>query len=597
MKTLLCCLVLVMMQALVATAQDAVREQLRLASTYERTGDMRSAARIYLEILDARPADNAAFAGVVRTLTSLGQFASLLPVLEQRDASQPTFELSLQLAVTYWKLGRQQDASTAWNTAIKRGGDDADAWAMVAESQAQVLATQLAIQSYRTARERGEDPTAHAAPLSALYIASGEIRQGAVEVLVEFDQSNDVYRAQGRLGAVMSTREGISVVGELLAANRDPEGSDRSRLRQWYFRETKNWKAALDETVEIDRKSNAKGQELMNFADGARRDGAYDVAIEAYDRVLAGSPTEQKRLTAVYSYARTLDAKLRAGTSFDKGDAKRIIDRYAGIVRDVPTHWYASSALYQMALLELDVLGNVDAGRDHLQRLVSQYAGTTAAADGALRLAKEYMLMDRFDAAETILANLGRTSNSETQPQRDMAMVMRGDLAVWRNRTDTAQQYYAAVAAIPGSPAANDALDRLLLLQLAEQDSAAVAMMHRADRASATGKMANAAAVYSEAASKARDAELRDRCRLAAAQAYVALRNDTAASAMLDMLIADVPETIFGDKALWTKAVIASRNNDVPSAVDALTTLLVQYPKSILLPTARERLRALRGDN
>jgi len=597
MTSLIFCIIVAVIGCLPVRAQDAVREQLRLASTYERTGDMRSAARIYLEILDARPTDEAAFGGVIRTLSALGQYSSLLPVLEQRAARQPSFELSMQMAVTYWKLGRQQDASTAWNNAIDLGGKDADAWAMVAESQAQVLATSLAIESYMRARTLRDDPTAHASALASLYIASGDVAKGAKEVLVDYDLTNDLYRAQGRLGAVMSTQEGISIVGKLLTPDQDPEGSNRSRLRQWYFRETKNWKAALDVTVEIDRATNAKGQELMNFADGARRDGAYDVALQSYDLVLAIAPTEQKRLTAVYSYARTLDAKLRAGTTFDKSDAQRIIDRYAGIVRDVPTNWYASSALYQMALLELDVMGNTDVGRDHLQRLVNQYAGTPAAADGALRLAREYMRMQRFDAAESILANLGRTNNSDTQSQRDQAMVMRGDLAAWRNSIDTAQQYYAAVAAVPGSAAANDALDRLLLLQLAEQDSASVAAMRRADKAAASGNLGEAADVYRQASATARDEELRDRCRLAAAEAYVAVGNDTAATTMLDLLIADVPSTIFGDKALWTKAQLAVSNNNLPAAIDTLTALLVQYPKSILLPVARERLRALRGDN
>ena len=72
---------------------------------------------------------------------------------------------------------------------------------------------------------------------------------------------------------------------------------------------------------------------------------------------------------------------------------------------------------------------------------------------------------------------------------------------------------------------------------------------------------------------------------------------DTTAMTLLDAIIADVPETIFGDRALFRKAELALRRKDVPMAVDALTVLLVQYPRSILLPDARERLRALRGDS
>lgn len=588
--------VLLLCLGLPSQAQDGTRDKLRLAATYERTGDMRSAARIYLEVLEARPADNAAYEGVVRTLTALGQFSSLLPVVEDRAQRQPSADVSMQLAGVYWKLGKQQDAIAAWSRAVDQAGNDAEAWAIVAESQAAVLANALAIESFSRARDKQDDADAFAAQLSALHIALGNVEQGAQEVLKDFRSSNDLMRAQGRLSAIMSTSRGVTVVGALLDTETDQQG-DLARLRQWYYREVKNWKAALAVTIDLDKRNKAQGQELLQFGDGARRDGAFDIAIEAYETVLSGNPSEQRRLTAIYSYARTLDQKLRTGTTFDKRDAQRIIDRYAGIVRDFPTHWYASNALYQMALLEIDILSNTDTGRDLLQRLVNQYKGTQAAADGALRLARLYIAAEQFDIADQYLVGLSRTTSSETQAQRDVALVMRGDLAAWHGRIDSAQNYYAKVAAVPGSTAANDALDRLLILQLADQDSAAVAAMRRADKLAATGKALAAAETYRAAAASARDSELRDRCNLSAAEQLMTIGQDTTAMLLLDAIIVDVPETIFGDRALFKKAELAIRRRDVPTAVDALTVLLVQYPRSILLPDARERLRALRGDS
>lgn len=588
--------VLLLYVGLPIQAQDAARDKLRLAATYERTGDMRSAARIYLEVLEAKATDNAAYEGVIRTLTALGQFSSLLPVIEDRERRQPSADVSMQLAGVYWKLGKQQDAIAAWSRAVDQAGNDAEAWAKVAESQAAVLANAIAIESFLRARDKQDDADAFAAQISALYIALGKVEQGAEEVLKDFRSSNDLMRAQGRLSAVMSTPEGVAVVGALLDSEADEQG-DLARLRLWYYREVKNWNAALAVTIDLDKRSKAQGQELLQFGDGARRDGAFDIAIEAYETVLAGNPNEQRRLTAIYSYARTLDQKLRAGSSFDKRDAQRIIDRYAGIVRDFPTHWYASNALYQMALLEIDILGNTDAGRDLLQRLVNQYKGTQAAADGALRLARIYIAVEEFDIADQYLTGLGRMTSTETQPQRDVALVIRGDLAAWRGVIDSAQTFYAKVAAVPGSTAANDALDRLLILQLADQDSAAVATMRKADKLAATGKTSAAAETYRAAASTARDGELRDRCNLSAAEQFMTIGQDTTAMTLLDAIIADVPETIFGDRALFRKAELALRRKDVPSAVDALTILLVQYPRSIFVPDARERIRALRGDS
>lgn len=171
--------VLLLYVGLPIQAQDAARDKLRLAATYERTGDMRSAARIYLEVLEAKATDNAAYEGVIRTLTALGQFSSLLPVIEDRERRQPSADVSMQLAGVYWKLGKQQDAIAAWSRAVDQAGNDAEAWAKVAESQAAVLANAIAIESFLRARDKQDDADAFAAQISALYIALGKVEQGA----------------------------------------------------------------------------------------------------------------------------------------------------------------------------------------------------------------------------------------------------------------------------------------------------------------------------------------------------------------------------------------------------------------------------------
>lgn len=72
---------------------------------------------------------------------------------------------------------------------------------------------------------------------------------------------------------------------------------------------------------------------------------------------------------------------------------------------------------------------------------------------------------------------------------------------------------------------------------------------------------------------------------------------DTArAVQQLDSLIAKVPSTLFGDKALLLMADILTDKHEIQSAVAALTTLLVQYPNSIYTPLTRELIRKLRGD-
>jgi outer membrane protein assembly factor BamD (BamD/ComL family) len=57
-----------------------------------------------------------------------------------------------------------------------------------------------------------------------------------------------------------------------------------------------------------------------------------------------------------------------------------------------------------------------------------------------------------------------------------------------------------------------------------------------------------------------------------------------------------VPESIYGDQSLWMLATVSEHKKDIKAAMQYLESLLVYYPRSILIPDARERIRKLRGD-
>ena len=111
-----------------------------------------------------------------------------------------------------------------------------------------------------------------------------------------------------------------------------------------------------------------------------------------------------------------------------------------------------------------------------------------------------------------------------------------------------------------------------------------------------TRQLSKAARTFADAAAAARSDEIRDRCHLAAAHAYVDAGQPSDADRHLEPIIARIPETIYGDRALVLTADLLEARGDREGAIAALTTLLVQYPRSILAPDTRERIRTLRGD-
>jgi len=567
-----------------------------MAEAYERSGDVRSAARIYQELYEAQPSNDIYYRGVVRTLITLGQEQSLRPIVEQRLQRQPDTRTSALAARLAWKTGDTVRAEELWRKAVELGEGSSDVYDMIAIDQRELGLYQRAINSLLKSRNIvGADDT-HARELAALYTVVGDVRRAMEEILRHYQRARDVNNVRGLISALMTTEESIGIVRSVLEAQSEDE-TIFLPIRQWFARETKDWETALRLTISLDEARNVRGQDILAFADGARADGRYDIALRAYEQVRNHPQASQGAvLSAAYGTARTLEARFRAGERPDPDEAKTIIELYKTIVREHPNSGLSAEALLQTARLQLDPLADNVSAIETLQRLINGFRGTVPAAEGQLLQARVFLGNRQFEPALAAVVDLSRMNQTHVANQRDRAELLLADILLVTGRRDSAAVVYQKLASNPSSVAANDALERSLLLTFAIDDSAGVAQFLKGFAANLTNDHVGAAEEFQKAATIARDRELKDRSYLEAAESLVRRGNDSNAEPLLRPLTERAPECIFGDRAYWLLADIAVRRGDIPSALHHLGNLLVNYPRSILVSDARERIRRLRGD-
>ncbi|MBC8124879.1 MAG: hypothetical protein H7X70_04020 [Candidatus Kapabacteria bacterium] len=588
-------LVLVSLSYSVKAQQSTERDRLRMAQTHERGGDLRNAARLYQELFAATPSSDAYFQGVVRTLGGLQQFAALLPLVESRAQAYPDVNTAILAGTLNAKIGNTASAEKWWSEAIALSDDDETTNVLIGAEQTLLLMNAQALKSYKAARAINGAPLVYGDEISQLYAATGDLKGAAREALAIYASDGEIIRAQRRLSVLLSYENGQEILATQLNAL-SGDGQEILRLRQWFYKQTKNWRSALEVTEKLDEQSQPRGQELLLFADGARMDNQFDIAIAAYGMIMKEGPDQRYRMSAAYGSARALEQKLRASSSITAAEARAIIEKYDEIIKQYSQHPLAAEALYQSAILEDDVIGNMDESRQRLMRLQNQWRGTTASIDGALRLADIYFAMGKDKDAESILQSVVAGPTNVSADRRDRAKLRLADIHFWNGKLDSARTLYEPLAATTGSVASNDALDHLLLINLAQEDSVAVVSIAKAEGLMVRRLYREAAALFSQASKSASQGELRDRAAINAARAYIDLRDDAAAEPLLESIINGIPETIFGDRALSLKADIQIRRGDKKGALLTLDSLLVNYPRSILVPTIRDRIRVLRGD-
>lgn len=597
-KALTVVIIVVVAAATVSYAQRVdERDQLRMAATYERGGDLRGAARIYQELLAGSPSNEAYFQGVVRTLSGLQQYDALLPLVETYASQRQSSDAGVLAGSLRARRGERDAAQQWWTRALDWSVDKEQTLVQISTEQRKSGLFDLALTSIRRARDLAGSAREHpySDELVSLLTLTSQYEEACNEIIEVFTTERDLYRAMRALTVVLASEGAIQYA--LAAVDRlSSTDEDYVRLQQWMYRQTKSWEKALATSEQLDRVTRSNGNEVLMFAEGARNDEQYEIALRAYDRVLAMSTDQRAKIAAAYGSVRTIEQQMRRSRELSVADAREIVRRYDDVIATYPQHPLCADALMHAARIEDGVLQQSDKARERLLRIQNQWRGTSTYAEAALLLATLYLAIGKDSEATEVLNALIVAPVVVVGDRRDLARLQLADMKFWNNEIPDARRIYSELAEVPSSVAANDAIDRLLLLDLAQDDSASVVKFAQGEGLFARRQYHQAYTTYMQISESARDLDLRDRASARAMESALAMRDDSLAVVPIRRVIERIPETIWGDRVLIRLAEIEERKGDVQAAITTLNSLLVAYPRSIFVPSARDRIRRLRGD-
>jgi tetratricopeptide (TPR) repeat protein len=576
-----------------ALGQANERDQARMAQAYERSGDMRNAARLYQELYAASPNNEMYFEGIVRTLQALEQLPSLYPIVEKHAKRTRSVQAYILAGTLAAKLSKPSERNEYWKQARDISGGEETTLVALGRAQLGVFLFQDALSTFLDARRQNGSLTAYQDEIITCLVSTGKIENAINESLTDFTDEQDVPIIVKRLSAVLANDGAAELLDRKLT---ELEASGPLlRLSLWFYRQQKNADKAMKAAQALDERSPTPGTELLAFADGARNDEQYGVAISAYRSVMNRTKDQRLQTSAAYGAVRALEQQLRASRSMTLDDARSVVAAYDDVISRFAQHPLAADALFYSALILDEILGNTDEAQRRLLRLTSFWKGAQIITDAAMRLADIYLVQGQDAAAREQLELVLKARNGVNE-KTDVARLRLADLELWRGNDSAAQSRYEDISNNPSSIAANDALDKLLLLQLRQEDSAAVALIVRAEEFFLRRKYADAVTLLTTRLETLRDKDLKDRGAYLAARSCIVLGDTLKAEPFLLSILQRIPESIYGDQSLWMLATVSEHKKDIKAAMQYLESLLVYYPRSILIPDARERIRKLRGD-
>jgi tetratricopeptide (TPR) repeat protein len=548
------------------------RDPLSRAFELERRGATAGAAEAYLEALTARPSDLAALLGLERALVALGRPADVLPSLRAtlgaNPASGPAWGVGIRVHVI---LGQSDSARAALEHWAALAPESEEPWRELGRALAARRDRATARRTYEAGRERLGRPDALAADLAELLTVEGRYPEAAREWVLAM-RSHDGYRhttltalapaLPGQRNGILETlRQGGSdaaaAAAALAARWGDPVGGFRM-LEATLPPEAPKAATLLREFIE-----------QLTPPESPAAHHAHAAALESLAARAGAAQAPRLRSDAARAYAAAGRAE----------DARRMLGALAAD-GTAPTTLQAGAAVTLVELL-------VEEGKlDEAGARLSEAADGIAAADRAglrRRIALGWARHGDIDRAER-LAGVDSTVDG---------LALRGRLRLFRG--DVAGARAALQAAGPFAGGREEAADRVALLALlapveVEQLPALGAALLAAERGDTAAAVAGLERTAAEVGAERGGAGL----LVLAGRMEVARGRDAEAERLLGAARA-APGSAAAPSALLELARLAIARGRPAEAIPHLEALILEHPKSALVPQARRLLDEARG--
>ena len=589
--------------ALVVAQPREEDRRYKLAQGYEESGDLKNAARVYLELHEADPQSNIYFEGVRRTLLAMLQFKELLPIVAGRKESHPNdLDLLTLHAELLHRTGQRDQARTEWATTIDLRPQDPMTYVIVGQSQTDVREFSLAIATYKQGREAIGGRSTFADQLAELFGITGRFQDAAEEYLgLLAENPSRLGMVMGGLSTITSTPEGVR--GAIAVAKRyadsQPENVPFMELLSWLYTEAGDDAGAFEVAKQLDQARRANGSNIYSFADRAFRTSRYQVAIEALDYFLANFDRNNPLyLSALYTYARALDARYHEVGSGDPKQAAGLVERYRTIVKETPNAPLVGDALLQIARLQSNDLDQPESALATLQELMAT-RNNSAKAEGLLLQGELLLRTGKLKDAQEVFVQ-GRDApgvGRDAERLRDLHALRYAETLFYSGQFKPAVDAFTALTQNTRSDAANDALDYLLILQENfEKNDDALKLFAEGKYAMLQKQYQQAMTAMDGVVKTSPQSTIADDALLIRSQAQESLGDSTGALETLLQLVARYPDGAIADRALFHAAEITEQVlHDPTKATELYTRLLNDYPRSRWIVQARAKIRALRG--
>ncbi len=586
-------IILIMILPALLFAQNIAEQKYKLAESYEKQGKYEESLRIYKEIYTEKKSDDKYFAGIIRSLRGMDNYSDMLPYLEERIEDYPAPVIYILYGEVKWRLGDNKTANKFWEKTLEEYQQQ-DVYTELARVQINLQLYDKAVNTFLQARNDLNNSNIFSDELSKLYIATGNYKDGLEEIIQMLMNQGDMAKSQGRLFAFLTSEEAINYIDDKLGeyADENPDNLYIQELYSWFLRNTDNLDKALEVTIRIDEIRNSGGRNIVFFANNARDDGQYDIALKAYSYIIKQGKNNKNTPSAMYGFTRTLEQKMADNEKMNDDEIDEILESYDKVIEDYPKSQYAAQAYLRLAVLHYKTLNNTSEAIKNIEKLKAEYPSQNIIYEALNMLGEIYLGKNEFDKALEAFKIVSRRSNSNTE--KDFAIYNVANIQFYKGNTDSALVMYQKISQDTKSDVSNDALERIMMINENKELIKGLKLYGEYELELLANNTQKAAEKLKQIIKEYPDDNLTMTAHIKLGELYYNNNDYEQAADYLSKLIEKFPDYVNKDYAYFLAGKSYLMLNNPDKAEKTLTKILVEYPRSVYMNEARKIIRKIR---
>lgn len=576
----------------------------KLAAEYMKNKEYDKAVELYAKLYEEKKT-RYFYTYYIFCLTELQDFKTALKVVRREQKENPgSLRLLVDEGYIYSLQGDQNKAKKLWDEALDELTGDRNQVNDLAGAYSYRGQTEYALQTYLKGRQLVQDYQFNL-ELARMYEQMNDYTDMVNEYLdlMDSDLSRTEY-IKGRLQAALDgDKEGT--IGEIMRTEmlrrvqKNPDKIYYSEMLIWYAIQQKDFELALLQSKSIDRRLGGDGRAVIDLALISQNNEAYDVAVDAYNYVLAKGERSTYYLDARIGLLNARYLKITNRLDYTPNDLTALEREYQSALAEFGENSSTITIMKYLAHLQAFYLDKYDEATAMLEKAVAMPAvSPQLIAECKIELADILLFTNREWDATLLYSQVDYDFKND--PVGHLAKFKNAKLSYYIGEFNWAKLQLDVLKAATSKLIANDAMDlSLLISDNIDLDSTytALGFYARADLLIYRNKPDEALLVLDSIQTLALWHPLNDEVLFKKADIMLKKTDWAAADSLLQKVTDMYPQDILADNALMLRARLYDEHyNDPDTAMMLYERLMTEYPGSLFVVDARKRFRELRGD-